>query len=285
MSEPLTLRLMRKDEADRFFDLTDDAAWDPGPHDVELWWAADPEAFVAAELEGELIGGGALIAHDSSFGSLGHVVVRPERRASGLEDRLWQACVHLLQGRLGDGATLAVDGVSREKDRYRRAGFTFSRRTIRYETIGSSVAGSAGIVPAADVPFDRLAAFDRRCLAVARERFLRAWLQLDESLALAHLEDTVVRGYGVIRRTRLGARVEPLLADDVATAEALLDSLLRFAPDEPVFIDVPETNAWAMSLTRRRRMHQVSSRGRLYLGPAPRVAESRIFGDTSFELG
>lgn len=284
MNEPLTLRLMREDEVAWLFDLADDAEWDPGRHDDELWWAADPEAFVAAEIGGERIGGAALIAYGASFGVLGHVVVSPGRD-DGLEDRLWRACLQLLRGRLDEGATVALDGVSRLRERYTRAGFAFSHRTIRYETVGSPSAEVTGIVPAANVPFEQLAAYDRRCFPVERERLLRAWLEVEDSLALAHLERSGLRGYGVIRRTRLGARVEPLLADDAATAEALLAALLRFAPDEPAFIDVPETNAWAMSLARRHRMHQVSSHGRLYLGPAPRVAESRIFGDHAFELG
>ena len=285
MGEPLTLRLMRKDEAVWLMGMADDAGWDPGLHDADVTWAADPEAFVAAEIEAELVGGGILLAPDRSFGSLGHVVVRPEERDAGLQDRLWRACLQLLRGRLDGGATVAVDGISRERERYTQAGFSFSHRTIRYETVGSTEAQDPSIVAAADVSFERLAAYDRRCFPVAREPFLRAWLEAEDRSALACVDGSVVRGYGIIRRTRVGARVEPLLADDADTAELLLEALLAFAPDEPVFIDVPETNAWAMSLARRRRMHQISSRGRLYLGPAPRLAESRVFGDTTFELG
>ena len=285
MGEPLTLRLMRKDEAVWLMGVAEDAGWDPGLHDADVYWASDPEAFVGAEIEAELVGGGVLLAPGRTFGSLGHVVVRPEQREAGLQARLWRACLQLLCGRLDGGATVAVDGVSRERERYTRAGFRFSHRTIRYETVGSTQAQDSRIVAAADVSFARLAAYDRRCFPVAREPFLRAWLEAEDSLALACVDGSVVCGYGIVRRTRTGARVEPLLADDVASAELLLQALLGFAPDEPVFIDVPETNAWAMSLARRRRMHQVSSRGRLYLGPAPRLAESRIFGDTTFELG
>lgn len=285
MNDPLTLRLMRKDEVDWLFGVAADEVWNPGLHDADVYWSADPEAFVAAEVAGDLVGGGAILAHGRAFGSLGHVVLRPDGPDPGLEPRLWRACLQLLRGRLGEGGTVGLDGVSRERARYDAAGFRFSHRTIRCEAVGLAGIAGPGTVPARTVPFERLAGFDRRCFPVPREHLLRAWLDAPDSLALAVADGASVRGYGIVRRCRVGARVEPLLADDVATAEALLDDLLTFAPDEPVFIDVPETNAWAMSLVRRRRMHEVASRGRLYLGPTPRVAESRIFGETAFELG
>lgn len=286
MSDPLTLRLMKRDEVDWLFETAAEDGWNPGLHDADILWTADPEAFVAAEAGGELIGGGAIVSYGGGFGSLGHVTLRPEQGDPGLEARLWRACLQLLRGRLEAGATVGLDGVSRERERYRSAGFRFSHRTIRYEAVGiAAEAVVPGVVPAATLPFERLAAYDRRCFPGARERILRAWFGAPDSLALAVAEEGAARGYGIVRRCRTGARVEPLLADDASVATALLDALLAFAPDEPVLIDVPETNAWAMSLARRRRMHEVSSRGRLYLGPAPRLAEARIFGDTTFELG
>ena len=286
MSEPLTLRLMTRDEVEWLFDSAVEEGWDPGLHDADIHWAVDPEAFVAAEVGGELIGGGAIVRYDRGFGSLGHVTVRPEHREPSLEARLWRACLQLLRGRLDADATVGLDGLSRLRERYVGAGFRFSHRTIRYETVGAAPEAAAPtVVPAAEVPLERLAAYDRRCFPAARDRFLQSWLDTPDSLALALADAETVRGYGIIRRGRTGARVAPLLADDATVAEALLDALLAFAPDEPVLLDMPEPNAWAMSLARRRRMHQVSSRGRLYLGPAPRVAEARIFGDTTFELG
>ncbi len=140
-------------------------------------------------------------------------------------------------------------------------------------------------MPGGDVSFEQLAAYDRRCFPAAREAFLRAWLAQPDGLALAAVRDGQVAGYGVARRCGTGSKVGPLFADDPETAEELYSSLAALSPGEPVFLDVPEVNAWAMALARRRRMHEVFGTARMYLGTAPRVAESRIYGVTTFELG
>jgi hypothetical protein len=83
----------------------------------------------------------------------------------------------------------------------------------------------------------------------------------------------------------VGAKVGPLFADDAETAEALFEALAAFAPDEPLFIDVPESNAVALELVLRRHMAEVFGCARMYLGPAPALEHERIFGITTFELG
>jgi len=57
--------------------------WNPGLHDADIFWATDPDAFIAAELDGELIGGGAITSYDGAFGFMGFFIVRPEFRGRG----------------------------------------------------------------------------------------------------------------------------------------------------------------------------------------------------------
>jgi hypothetical protein len=285
MTDALTLRLMNRDEAARLVDWAADEGWNPGLGDADLFWQTDPEAFVAGEVGGELVGGGAITSYEGRFGFMGLFIVRPEFRMRGLGSRLWKARVRLLQGRLEPGAAIGMDGVFEMQDWYAKGGFAFSHRSLRYEGRGEGVQRAAGIVAAGEVPFEKLAAYDRRCFPARRERFLRAWIEQPDGLALAATEDGLLRGFGVIRRCRVGAKIGPLFADDPATAESLYASLAAFVPDEPVFIDVPEVNAWAMALARRHQMREVFGCARMYLGPAPRPEESRIYGSTTFELG
>jgi len=211
--------------------------------------------------------------------------VRPAFRGRGLGSRLWHARVKLLQGRLGPGATIGMDGVYAMADWYARSGFHFSHRSIRYESVGRAGEQARGIVAVAEVPFEQVAAYDRRCFPAQREAFLRAWLEGPDALALASVDGSRVRGYGVIRRCGVGAKIGPLFADDPEVAQALFSSLAAFVPDEPVYLDVPEINAWAMSLARRHEMREVFGTAWMYLGQAPQLEESRIFGVTTFELG
>lgn len=285
MTHPLTLRRMTEEEAHELVSWAADEGWNPGLHDAEVFWATDPEAFIGAEFEGQLIGGGTSTSYDGAYGFMGLFIVRPQFRGQGLGGRLWRARVQLMRGRLRAGAPIGMDGVYAMQKWYAKGGFRFSHRSIRCEGVGAPVDPPSTVVPAGDVPFELLAAYDRRCFPAARESFLRAWLEQPEALALAWVEGDRLRGYGVVRRCALGARIGPLFADDADVAESLYSALAAFAPDEPVFLDVPEVNAWAMALARRHRMHEVFGTARMYLGQPPRVAESRVYGVTTFELG
>ncbi|MGD8684799.1 MAG: GNAT family N-acetyltransferase [Chloroflexota bacterium] len=285
MTEPLTLRLMTEPEVHRLVAWAADEGWNPGLHDADVFWATDPEAFIGAELEGELIGGGAITSYGGEFGFMGLFMVRPEHRGRGLGSQLWHARVRLLQARLRPGSTIGLDGDVAMQDWYARGGFVFSHRTIRHEGTGSATETAQGLVPAAEVPFEELAAFDRRCFPAPREAFLRAWLEQPDSMARAVIVRDRLCGYGVVRRCGIGAKIGPLFADDAEQAEVLYSALASFVPGEPVYMDVPEVNHWAMSLARRLGMREVFGCSRMYLGPPPRLEESRIFGNTTFELG
>ncbi len=285
MAQPLTLRLMTEDEAARLVGWAADEGWNPGHHDARIFWETDPEAFIAAELDDELIGGGTIASYHREFGFMGLFIVRPEFRGRGLGSQLWHARVRLLQSRLRGGAAIGMDGVFEMRDWYAQGGFEFAHRSIRYEGTGVDVVRAPGLVPASEVPFERIAEYDRRCFPTWREGFLRPWLEQPESLALAAIDGETVQGYGVIRRCATGGKIGPLFADDTDIAESLYTALAAYLPGEPVYLDVPEINAFAMGLARRHELREVFSTARMYLGSRPEVAESRIYGITTFELG
>ena len=58
MAKEFKIRNMTRSEADELVDWAASEGWNPGLHDADLFWGTDPEAFVAAELDGVLIGGG-----------------------------------------------------------------------------------------------------------------------------------------------------------------------------------------------------------------------------------
>ena len=155
--------------------------WNPGLHDAELFWATDPEAFVAAERAGELIGGGAITAYGNAFGFMGLFIVRPEFRGRGFGNVLWHARLERLRARLRPGATIGMDGVFDMQSYYAKGGFVFSHRTIRHraETAerASPPADEEGdVAPLSDVAFDEVLAYDRACFPAPRPTFLRAWI-------------------------------------------------------------------------------------------------------------
>jgi hypothetical protein len=64
----MNIRRMTRDELDTLVEWAACEGWNPGLNDAEMFWATDPDGFVAAEIEGELIGGGSIVAYEKKYG-------------------------------------------------------------------------------------------------------------------------------------------------------------------------------------------------------------------------
>jgi GNAT superfamily N-acetyltransferase len=289
MPNKLEIRNMTRAEVDELVSWADREGWNPGLHDAELFWATDPEAFIAADLDGELVGGGAITAYRDEFGFMGFFIVRPEFRGRGYGNELWHARRERLLARLRPGASIGMDGVFAMQPYYARGGFVFSHRDLRFRAEIPATAGEPeadrNVVPLETVPFEQLLAYDRLCFPAARPAFLRGWIAQPQARALGYLRGGRSAGYGVVRRCIEGCKIGPLFADDPEAAEALYTHLAGYAAGGPLFLDVPENNPAAMELAARHGMAEVFGCARMYLGPFPEIAHAHIFGVTTFELG
>ena len=212
MAQELKIRNMTRSEVDELVDWAAAEGWNPGLHDAELFWATDQEAFLAADLEDVLIGGGAVTSYDEEFGFMGFFILKPEYRGRGLGNKLWYARRDRLLGRLRSGATIGLDGVFAMQDFYAKGGFVFSHRNLRFRTDvatprGTSLLDGEDIVPLADIPFELVLDYDRTCFPAPRPTFLRGWISQPDALALGCQRDGKLSGYGVVRRCREGCKL------------------------------------------------------------------------------
>ncbi len=290
MPKNLEIRNMSRPELDELISWAANEGWNPGLHDAELYWATDPQAFISAELDGEVIGGGAINAYSGEFGFMGLFIVKPEYRNRGLGTTLWNARRKRLLDRLNPGASIGLDGVFEMQYYYAKGGFVFSHRNMRFraeitDPPATSRDDDKNIIPLAALPFDQLLDYDRTCFPAMRPEFLQEWIAQPDALALGYLRDGRVGGYGVVRRCKEGCKVGPLFADDPRVVESLYAHLAEFAVGGPLFIDAPENNPAAMAFVARHRMIEVFGCARMYLGDPPAVAHDHIFGVTTLELG
>lgn len=280
-----TLRPMTRAELDILVGWAAQEGWNPGRHDAGIFWQTDPQAFVAAEHEGQLVGGGAIVSYGGRYGFMGLFIMHPAWRGRGWGDRLWHHRRDALRARLHPTAAIGMDGVFAMQSYYARGGFVFAARDLRFEGLGVDAPLPSDVVPLRDVPWEQVLAYDAAHFPAPRPAFLEAWVQQPDSLALARVQDGVLRGYGVLRACQRGHKVGPLFADDPATAEALFTGLGRSVPGQPLFLDVPEDNPDAVALARRHGMQEVFGCARMYLGPRPALPMPEIYGVTTFELG
>jgi len=253
--------------------------WNPGLDDAAAFHRADPDGFLLGWLDDEPVASISLVRYDERFAFLGLYIVRPDQRGRGHGMAMWRAALALAGDR-----TIGLDGVADRQADYARSGFRLMRRNIRYAGRGGGNPAD-GAMTVDDVGHEALAAYDRGAFPAPRHAFLDGWLRPAGGATLAVVRAGAVRGYGVVRPCREGAKVGPLFADTPADAARILDGLAAHVGDAPLFLDVPAPNAAAIRLAERRGMVPVFETARMYLGDPPDEPVERIFGVTTFELG
>lgn len=275
-------RTMSRDEVALAIEWAAQEGWNPGRHDAQTFFAADPQGFFAGTLQGEPVASISMVKYPPDFAFLGLYIVRPDWRGRGLGWALWQHAMASARGR-----QIGLDGVVAQQDNYRKSGFELAWRNVRYEGCGGAPApGDARIVDLAGVSFETVRAYDHAYFPAERSAFLRAWLAQPDAAARGWVEDGQLHGYGLIRRCRSGWKIGPLFAERERIAESLFLALCSQAgTQEPVYLDLPEANAAAVALAQRHHMRTVFETARMYTGRPPAVAMHGLYGVTTFELG
>lgn len=278
--EPFAVRPARADEVGLFRGWADAEGWNPGRHDAPCFYAADPGGMLLGELAGEPVATISCVRHGDAYGFLGFYIVTPEYRGRGFGLRLWTAGF----ARFGT-RNVGLDGVLAQVPNYERSGFRTAYHHVRH---GGPLAGrsSPGLVRLDAVPFDDVLAYDRQCFPGPRAEFLRLWVDQPEGAALGLVREGRLAGYAVARRAADGFKVGPLFADDDPGAEALLLGLAREVGG-PVFVDAPDAagHPSAERLVRGLGLAEVFRCARMYTRGRPAVADAKVYGVTSLELG
>lgn len=169
---------------------------------------------------------------------------------------------------------------------YKKSGYRLAWNNARYEGVPAATEMPAGIslVDARGLPFDKLAAYDRRFFPEARDSFLAPWITAPERASMVALKDGEIAGFGVIRAAVTGARIGPLYAASPEIAAALIGTLAAAMPGQ-VGIDMPDFNKAGTRLAEQLELKPAFETARMYTGPDPAIDRAGLFGVASFELG
>ncbi|MCW4030595.1 MAG: GNAT family N-acetyltransferase [Candidatus Bathyarchaeota archaeon] len=277
----VTIEHMTAKEVEVAIEWAAKEGWNPGIHDAECFYAADPDGFYIAKLNHEIAGTMSVVKYSGDFAFGGLYIVKPEYRGYGIGLLLQK----FLSEKYRD-VNVGIDGVVGMQSKYEQDGFRFAHNNARYAGKGKGE-HSKRCLSIEKKDFTEVAAYDTFCFSTPRQRFLEKWLFQEDANSLLVRDDKTDRicGYGVIRKCWVGYKVGPLFADNSTVAELLFDSLSSTAPNEVVFLDVPQPNTAATQLAQKRQMQQVFSTVRMYSKEAPNLPLSKIYGITSFELG
>jgi len=275
----LLIRTMRADEIPLAVSWAAAEGWNPGVADAQCFAAAAGDGFLIGEIEGKPAAIISIVNYDDRFAFLGFYIVRPELRGQGLGLQIWQAALRQAGQRI-----IGLDGVVAQQANYRKSGFNLSHNNIRYGGVPAWRGAEGDTVALSDIPLEMIVAEDARVFPADRAAFWQAWLDAPGHKGRALLRDGQLAAWGVIRRSRTGRKVGPLVADDRKSAEAVLAALIGEEEGE-VFLDVPEPNSEAVTLATSYGLAPVFETARMYTGPVRPIALERVFGVTCFELG
>ncbi|MBR0778793.1 GNAT family N-acetyltransferase [Bradyrhizobium diazoefficiens] len=280
MSE-LQIRNLRPEEMSIALDWAAAEGWNPGLADAACFAIPDAQGFFVGELEGEPVATVSCVNYDDRFAFLGFYIVRPKFRGAGHGLRIWNAAIAHARSRV-----IGLDGVVAQQDNYRKSGFALAYANIRYGGILTAPpAPPAGVVALDTIPFAMVEQDDATVFPAPRGAFLRAWIGAPGHLSRALIRDGRLKGWGVIRPCRTGHKIGPLVADDPAAAEIILQALLAATGTGEIFLDIPATNHAAIALAESLALKPAFETARMYTGAIPPLRLDRVFGVTSFELG
>jgi GNAT superfamily N-acetyltransferase len=280
--EGYEVRKMTRREFDLAISWADSEGWNPGIHDAETFFEADPEGFFVGIFEGKPVASISAVAYGDSFGFLGFYMVQPPFRGRGLGTEIWNVGMEYLKGR-----NIGLDGVLEQQKLYERKGFLPFYRSVRHQGIGTGQErGVEGIKYLSEVPLKDLLAYDDQFFPAPRHVFTKSWIRQPGGIAIGALNKGELVGYGVLRECHQGHKIGPLFANDKKVADDLFSALCGHAPEgAPVFLDTPELNSAALDLAKRHHMFPVFETVRMYTREDPGLPMDRIYGVTSYELG
>ncbi|WP_438464103.1 GNAT family N-acetyltransferase [Marinomonas sp. PE14-40] len=261
--------------------------WNPGLHDAQTYFPADPNGFLLAELDGKPIGCISAIKYSSDFAFIGFYLVKPEYRGQGYGMQLWQAAMSY-----SSGCNIGLDGVAAQQENYQKSGFELAYANVRFQgEVGLVNSDKLSNLKGSLVPFDTLMlsslfTYEKAFFPADRTAFIQAWVEQNDANVLAYIDEGKVQGYGVIRQCQTGYKIAPLFADSAEIARSLITALTANLPKgSEFFLDVPGCHHDAMLLAKEHAMEPVFETARMYTQTRPELPLNRIYGVTSFEIG
>ncbi|MET1415337.1 GNAT family N-acetyltransferase [Roseibium sp. HPY-6] len=283
MSDKLSIRRLTETEIHIPLEMARQEGWNPGIEDGPPFFAADPNGFLAGEIDGQLIAVISAVQYEDTYGFIGFYICKREFRTQGYGHQIWHHAMSYLGARL-----IGLDAVNEQTASYGEHGFKSVYRNIRQTGISMCDAPmDPRIAPIGQGLFPSIRDYDRRFFPAPREAFLKAWTapMLETRKGFAFVENGEVKGYGVVRRCHEGYKIGPLFADTPEIADTLFRTLAGQVKGQFVVLDTPEPNAAALLLAEKYDLSPEFETFRMYRGKVPDLPLDQTFGITSFELG
>ncbi|MCZ7562642.1 MAG: GNAT family N-acetyltransferase [Burkholderiales bacterium] len=267
--------------------LVAEANWNQNAADWRLMLTLG-RGFGMSDAAGRLVATALALPFEGRFGWISMVLVTADYRRRGLATRLMQRAIDAL---LAAGCVPLLDATPAGREVYRRVGFEDCWSLERLQLCADRGPAPPPAAPGATVrriaPGDwpALLAYDADVFGARREAILTDLARRVPQAALLAERGGRLCGALLARDGRVATQIGPVVADDAATALALLVAALG-AIRPPVFIDVSDRHAtigaWLRAggfVLQRPYTRMAYRRSRAFDDPA------RLFAIAGPELG
>jgi len=255
--------------------------WNPGLHDAECFFKADPNGFFKGTIDNKIIAVGSAVAYGDEYGFCGLYIVDKDYRGKNFGFELTKARLNYLGDRL-----TGIDGVLEMTDKYSKIGYVKQHENIRFKYSSNfEFINNINIVDLSSVDFAKLSNYDRKYFPAKRDNFLKSWISQHDSFALSYIQNNSLQGYGVIRKCIAGHKIGPLFAENQEIANHIFQALVNKAASNEIYIDMPEPNPAVKQFIKDYSLKEVFYTTRMYRNGMPNINLNNIFGITTFELG
>lgn len=279
MQNDYIIRKMRPEDVDLAVQWAGKEGWNPGLYDSTAFYATDPNGFFIGMLNDQPISCISAVKYNHQYGFVGLYIVQKEHRGKGFGGAIWQHAMQYL-GQIVNG----LDGVPAQVDNYRKSGYVYQYKQIRFE--GKNITGySDHSIESGSAAMQQIIDYDTLIFGTNRTRFLNQWLTMPKAKVFRVVAGQELKGYAVIRQCISGYKIGPLFAEDGATAEKLFLACCGVAADSPIYFDIPELNKEALRIAEKYKLQPVFDTARMYKNGHHDFPVEKVFGVTSFELG
>jgi ribosomal protein S18 acetylase RimI-like enzyme len=269
LPDGVSLRRLNEDDLEAAQVLSREFQW---PHRVEDWrFALAHGQGVAAVRDGELVGTAMYWPWGKQYASVGLVLVSSPMQGQRVGQHLMHAVMAELEGR-----TVMLNATAEGRGLYERMGFAITGEIRQHQSVAApaqlvALPGGQRLRPLGRNDAKALVALDAKSAGMPRDAMLRQLLAEGETVVLARDGEAV--GFSVVRRFGRGHAVGPVVAPDLASAQALIGHWCSHFAGKFLRVDVDATGGlpeWleAQGLPRVASVTTMVRGGPLARGPA-----------------
>jgi GNAT superfamily N-acetyltransferase len=245
----VVLREMTLADVDAGLRLSRASGWNQTADDWRFLVEANPGRFVVAQRGAEVIGTGGASGYGKRLAWVCMILVDAAARGQGIGARIVSA---VLEG-VADIPTVGLDATASGRPVYERLGFVASSGLARVS--GKAADAAAGATPGVETrpvvesDLGTILALDPEAFGADRSRAIRWAHARAPALAWCVTQHGAISGYCFGRDGDRAAHIGPVVAQDVASARALVARAAAAAAGD-VILDVPQGVAeWTSALT------------------------------------